>query len=56
MKSTYAAAVRVPAQLTALMSAVLEEGGAAGGLPHLPAPPADALPTQVQRFRQVRRV
>lgn len=54
VKSTYSAAVRAPAQLTSLMSAVLEAGVGAGGLTHLPAPAAGAVASKVQRFRQVR--
>ena len=55
MKSTYKAAVRVPAQLTPLMSAVLEGGGIEGsaGLLHLPELASPSPPTQIQRFRQV---
>ena len=56
MKSTYTAVVRVPAQLTALMSAVIEGGNTAtdfSELLHLPEFASGSSPTHIQRFRQV---
>jgi len=54
-KLTYTAAVRVPAALRALMSAVAEDDGAPGAgapLAHLPPPPPGAPATRVFRFAQ----